>query len=127
MNWGFSALEATLSTPPVGHGYFRIDGLEKWLAPLISRVPLGPLADTLDVIGRQAAKGFEWVSATPVFNITGNPSISLPLHWSADGLPVGIMFTARYADDETLFRLAGQLEREQPWFDRRPPIHASVV
>jgi amidase len=59
---------------------------------------------------------------TPPFNFTGQPSISLPLAWSKDGLPIGMMLTARYADEATLFRLAGQLEKECPWKDRRPAV-----
>jgi Asp-tRNA(Asn)/Glu-tRNA(Gln) amidotransferase A subunit family amidase len=48
--------------------------------------------------------------------------MSLPLAWSASGLPIGLQFTARYGDEATLFRLAGQLEKEMPWAGRRPPI-----
>ena len=59
---------------------------------------------------------------TPPFNFSGQPSISLPLETSADGLPVGMMFTARFADEATLFRLAAQLEKEAPWKDRRPQV-----
>jgi amidase len=59
---------------------------------------------------------------TPPFNFTGQPAISLPLGWSADGLPIGMMFAARYADEATLFRLAGELEQAMPWAARRPPI-----
>ncbi|MGI4876542.1 MAG: amidase [Janthinobacterium lividum] len=62
---------------------------------------------------------------TPVFNVTGQPSISLPLAHSEFGLPIGIMFTARYGDEATLFRLAGQLEKELPWATRRPPMWTS--
>ena len=57
-----------------------------------------------------------------VFNFTGQPSISLPLCRSSTGLPVGMMFTARYADEATLFRLAAQLEKECPWKDLRPGV-----
>ena len=56
------------------------------------------------------------------FNFTGQPSISLPLGQSSDGLPIGMMFSARYADEATLIRLASQLEQARPWKDRRPPI-----
>lgn len=56
------------------------------------------------------------------FNFTGQPSISLPLGQSRDGLPIGMMFSARYADEATLIRLAAQLEQAQPWKDKRPPI-----
>lgn len=59
---------------------------------------------------------------TPPFNLTGQPSLSLPLAMSVSGLPIGMMFTAKYADEATLFRLAGQLEKEMPWKDRRPPV-----
>jgi len=59
---------------------------------------------------------------TPPFNVSGQPSMSLPLAWSKSGLPIGMMFSARYADEATLFRLAAQLEKEAPWKDRRPPI-----
>jgi len=56
------------------------------------------------------------------FNFTGQPSISLPLSQSSTGLPIGMMFSARYADEATLFRLAAQLEKECPWAGRKPPI-----
>lgn len=59
---------------------------------------------------------------TPPFNMTGQPSISLPLGWSQDNLPIGMMFTGRYSDEATLFRLAGQLEEARPWKDKHPPI-----
>ena len=57
-------------------------------------------------------------------NVSGLPAMSLPLHWSADGLPCGVQFIASHANDALLFRLAARLEEAQPWFDRRPPIHA---
>ncbi|HEY8515531.1 MAG TPA: amidase family protein [Candidatus Binatia bacterium] len=59
---------------------------------------------------------------TPPFNFTGQPAISLPLGWSADGLPIGMMFAARYADEATLLRIAAELEEARPWRDRRPPV-----
>jgi len=47
--------------------------------------------------------------------------MSLPLHWNAAGLPIGMQFVARMGDEATLFRLAAQLEQARPWFDRAPP------
>jgi amidase len=56
--------------------------------------------------------------------MTGQPAISLPLAQSQSGLPIGMMFAARYGDEATLFRLAAQLEKERPWADRHPPLWA---
>jgi amidase len=61
----------------------------------------------------------------PVFNSTGNPAISLPLHWSEDGLPVGVQFVAPFGDEATLFELAAFFEEAAPWRHRRPPIHVA--
>ena len=59
---------------------------------------------------------------TPPYNMTGQPAISLPLGMSGDGLPIGMMFVGRIADEATLFRLAAQLEEARPWRDRKPMV-----
>jgi amidase len=64
---------------------------------------------------------FESSPYTMVANVTGQPSLSLPLHWTADGLPMGMLFTARIGDEATLLQLAAQIELAQPWFDRVAP------
>jgi amidase len=62
---------------------------------------------------------------TPLFNVTGQPAMSLPLVQSDDGLPIGVQFVARYGDEATLFQLASQLEQALPWSDRLPKIVAA--
>lgn len=68
----------------------------------------------------------KWTDAVYLylFNISGQPAMSLPLHWSADGVPIGVQMVGRPTDEATLIRLAAQLEKAQPWIDRRPPICA---
>ena len=84
-------------------------------------VPVGEIngasADVDDVMGRST----DYIS-TAMFNVTGQPAMSLPLHWSADGLPVGVQFAGRFGDEGLLIRLAAQLEEAQPWRNRRPPV-----
>jgi amidase len=65
-----------------------------------------------------------WVPFTPHFNMAGQPAISLPLHWTPDGLPVGIQLGGRVGDEGLLLQVAAQLETASPWADRRPAIHA---
>jgi len=56
---------------------------------------------------------------TQIFNMTGQPAMSVPLAWEGN-TPIGVQFAGRVGDEATLFRLAGQIEKAQPWFDRTP-------
>ncbi|MGH9026487.1 MAG: amidase [Acidimicrobiia bacterium] len=66
----------------------------------------------------------ELAQFTPPWNLTGQPAISLPMHWTPDGLPVGVQLVAAYGREDILIRVAAQLEQAQPWIDRRPSLGA---
>jgi amidase len=65
-----------------------------------------------------------YMPATSMFNMSGQPAMSVPLAWNKAGLPLGMMFAARFGDEATLFRLAAQLEQERPWKNKLPPVCA---
>jgi amidase len=113
-------LTPTLASPPVRVGELALPKFEAAALRLVAGLPVGWLLDALGLVKPIAAKTFDFVPYTPLFNVTGQPAMSVPLHWNADGLPIGMQFVGRYADEATLFRLAGQLERACPWFDKAP-------
>lgn len=94
-------LTPTLGEPPVTLGTFANN----------PQNPIGPMARTT-----------QYVPFTPAFNASGQPAISLPLHWTADGLPIGVQLVAAYGREDVLLRVAAQLETAQPWAHRRPPL-----
>jgi amidase len=67
---------------------------------------------------------WRYMPATSMFNMSGQPAMSVPLAWNAAGLPLGMMFAARFGDEATLFRLAAQLEQARPWKKKLPPVCA---
>ena len=63
-----------------------------------------------------------YVPFTPPFNSSGQPAISLPLHWNSAGLPIGVQLVAAYGREDVLLRVAAQVETATPWADRHPPL-----
>ncbi len=99
---GFDLLVTpTVGAPPPELGWFTGAGSEQELRRIGSFIPY-----------------------TAQFNVTGQPAISLPLHWTQDGLPVGVQVIAAYGREDVLVRVAAALEEAAPWADRRPPVSA---
>jgi amidase len=117
-------LSPTLARPPIPIGSLFPGGVDRIAQRILGRLALGRLALALGGLDRSADSAFTFIPFTPVFNGSGQPSMSVPLSWNAEGLPVGVMLTARYGEDATLFRLAAQLEAARPWRERKPPICA---
>jgi amidase len=96
------------------------------LTPTLAEPPV--LLGTFDSTAENPLQGLKrsasFAPFTGVFNVTGQPAMSVPLFWNQDGLPIGTQFVARYGDEATLFRLAAQLEMARPWSGKRPPVWA---
>jgi amidase len=94
-------LTPTLGAPPPGLGWFTAGGPELEGRRVVSFIPY-----------------------TAQFNMTGQPAVSLPLHWTPGGLPVGVQLVAAYGREHVLIQVASQLEQAAPWAQRRPQVHA---
>ncbi len=102
----------------------RFENFDVYLTPVMGTLP--PVTKDYDLLNQDLQtfniKTRATFPFTAHFNVTGQPSISLPLWQSENGLPIGMQFTARIGDEAVLFRLAAQLEKELPWWERRPPL-----
>lgn len=117
-------LTPTTSTPPFKTGALQLKGLQAWLLRTLGRLNAGGLIERFGGVESAAADLFDFMPTAPLANIAGLPSMSVPLYWNRQGLPVGLQFTGKYAEETGLFQLASQLERAQPWADRLPAVHA---
>ncbi len=102
---------------------FFVD-IDVFLSPTLCRPPvkigeIDSMATDLSGIGPLLRR---YMPGTSMFNMSGQPAMSVPLAWNEAGLPLGMMFAGRFGDEATLFQLAAQLECERPWKDKRPPI-----
>ena len=113
-------LTPTLAAPPLKVGALDQKPAEKLALAVLRAIPSETaMRKLLDQLAEQA---FEFAAFTPLANLTGQPAVSVPLHWNGEGLPIGSHFVGRFGDEATLFRLAAQLEQAQPWAARRPPV-----
>ncbi|MFX1363709.1 MAG: amidase [Promethearchaeota archaeon] len=98
-------LNTSLTIPPIKSGSFSSVNLSK----------AGKIIQLLTKLNAFAT----------IYNISGQPAMSVPLYWTADNIPIGIQFAAPFGDEATLFRLAAQLEQDRPWIDKKPPIYCN--
>ncbi|MAP94115.1 MAG: amidase [Ponticaulis sp.] len=99
-------------------------GYDVCLMPTLSRAPmmLGELSLSREDRDAYTEAVTTFAPHTAVFNMMGAPAMSVPLHWTKENLPLGMMFGARHGDESLLYCLAGQLEQAKPWFNRNPPV-----
>lgn len=113
-------LTPTLADPPAKTGAGQVPPEQVAALRWIVRFRAGWLMKLVNFLDDIAETAFEYLPYTPLFNVTGQPAMSVPLHWNAEGLPIGMQFVGHYGDEATLLRLAGQLEEARPWFDKAP-------
>ncbi|GAB19594.1 putative amidase [Gordonia effusa NBRC 100432] len=111
-------LTPTLATPPLTVGETTTAPLLQRASRVISRVHAGKLLSLSGILDDLISQSLGWVPYTQLANLTGRPAISVPLHWTEAGLPLGVQFVGRLGADGGLLSLAAQLETAQPWFHR---------
>ncbi len=114
-------------TPTVAYPAAKIGELlpklyEKAAMEIISILKLGTLAKASGLVNKIAIQTLAKTPFTQLANFTGQPAMNVPLQWDENGMPCGVQFIAPFGDEATLFRLASQLEKAKPWFNKRPSL-----
>jgi amidase len=112
----------TVAQPPARIGELDHSPLQGAGTRLMLALRPGKLLWKSGIVEKLALESLQRTPFTQLSNLTGTPSMSVPLHWSTDGLPVGVQFVARFGEEATLFRLAAQLEQARPWAQRQPTV-----
>lgn len=115
-------LTPTLATPPPKIGEFDLPAALRPAVDVLLKTRTASFLRYTKIVDDMVEKNLGWVPYTQLANLTGRPAISLPLHWTADGLPLGVQFVAPLGGESLLIQLAAQLEEATPWADRVAPI-----
>jgi amidase len=111
-------LTPTLARPPLTVGALTAPQRLQRAARMVAKARAGKLLAATGVLDQLIADNLGWVPYTQLANLTGRPAISVPLHWTDAGLPLGVQLVGRLGSDGLLLQLAAQLEEAQPWFHR---------
>jgi Asp-tRNA(Asn)/Glu-tRNA(Gln) amidotransferase A subunit family amidase len=115
-------LTPSSATPPPKIGEFDLSVSLQRAADVLLKTRTARLLRYTKIVDDMVDDNLGWVPYTQLANRTGRPAISLPLHWTADGLPLGVQFVAPLAGESLLIRLAAQLKQALPWAERIAPI-----
>ncbi len=115
-------LTPTTATPPPRVGAFDQPAVLQKVQKALLSARGGGLLRFTPLVDQMVKENLGWVPYTQLANLTGRPAMSVPLHWTPDGLPMGVQLVGRLGSEGLLLRLAAQLEDAAPWWDRRPPL-----
>jgi len=116
-----------LLTPTLGMRPFKIGAMnnppfEEISLRVLNALGISSVIRYTGMIEKIAEQTFSWIPYPPLANITGQPAMTVPLYWTSENLPVGVMFTAPLDGEGILFQLGAQLEKAQPWFNKVPQL-----